>query len=106
MPMLLALAKPRFARFRTSFTSGKRSCTISQEPSVEALSTTMISARAKSASARADCRHCCKKLFAFQLTIMIERSRIDMFALEGRLLEGVGLFHGDAARRRDQAERQ
>src|SRR3990170_4591552 len=75
MPMLLALANPRFSSDLMSLTSGKSSSTASAEPSDEPLSTTIISAQGGSSSYR-DMRQPIRYSLAFQLTIIIDTSGI------------------------------
>ena len=73
MPMLLARGKSIIGFIPYEFDTRKFAATASGDPSVDALSTTMISSASGSRWRRTDSRHSSKKAFAFQLTMMIDR---------------------------------
>src|SRR5271156_6102012 len=72
MPILLALAKPKFSPLRISLTSGKRSATSSGVPSLEALSTTTTSEYALPQHSRKDARQSITYCLAFHTTMTME----------------------------------
>src|SRR5580658_3760145 len=72
MPILLALANPRFSRLRISLNSGNNSATSSGVPSVEALSTTITSQHTGAQCCRNDSRHSSTYFLAFHTTMTTE----------------------------------
>src|SRR5580704_9930003 len=69
MPMLFALAKPKFSGLRINLNSGYNSATSSGVPSVDALSTTITSEHTEAQCSRSDARHSRTYFLAFQTTI-------------------------------------
>jgi len=76
IPMLFALANPRFSWLRISLNSGYSSSTSSGVPSVEALSTTMISEHDLAQCSLKEPRHSRTYFLAFHTTMTTETPRL------------------------------
>src|SRR5437588_8651845 len=74
MPWLLARVNPALSAFLMTTADGKRASTASALPSLEALSTTMISTGMEPALSSTDAMQSSRKSRTFQLTMTTERA--------------------------------